>query len=69
MYIRTTNKKNANNNKEDKKENLTQKIIENLKRSNSLNLFPFQSDSTKDLTSHIKFFDYKENLEKQKEKE
>ena len=63
------NKKNANNNKEDKKENLTQKIIENLKRSNSLNLFPFQSDSTKDLTSHIKFFDYKENLEKQKEKE
>ena len=52
-----------------KKEDITQKIIENLKRSNSLNLFPVPKDSTKDMTSHIKFFDWRENLEKQKEKE
>ena len=52
-----------------KKEDITQKIIENLKRSNTLNLFPMPKDSNKDMTSHIKFFDYRENLEKQKEKE
>ena len=51
------------------KEDITQKIIEHLKRSNSLNLFPVTNDSIKDMTSHIKFFDYRENLEKQKEKE
>ena len=51
------------------REDITQKIIDNLKRSNSLNLFPIPKDSIKDMTSHIKFFDYKENLEKQKEKE
>ena len=50
-------------------EDLTQKIIDYLKRNNSLNLFPMPKDSTKDLTSHIKFFDYKENLEKLREKE
>ena len=51
------------------REDITQKIIDNLKRSNSLNLFPVPKDSIKDMTSHIKFFDYKENLEKQREKE
>ena len=52
-----------------KDEDITQKIIDNLKRSNSLNLFPMPKDSPKDLTAHIKFFDYKENLEKIKAKE
>ena len=55
--------------KKDKKEDLTEKIIDYLKRSNTFNLFPMPSDSNKDLTSHIKFFDYKENLEKLREKE
>ena len=51
------------------KDDITKKIIETLKRNNSLNLFPVPKDSTKDMTSHIKFFDYRENLEKQKERE
>jgi hypothetical protein len=57
------------NEKKKSQEDITQKIIDNLKRSNSYNLFPIPKDSTKDMTSHIKFFDYRENLEKQKEKE
>ena len=57
------------NEKKKSQEDITQKIIDNLKRSNSYNLFPMPKDSTKDMTSHIKFFDYRENLEKQKEKE
>ena len=61
--------KDKSEKEKNKKEDITQKIIENLKRSNTLNLFPIPKDSTKDMTSHIKFFDYRENLEKQKEKE
>ena len=34
-----------------------------------MNLFPLPKDKNKDMTSHIKFFDYKENLEKLREKE
>jgi len=65
-YSSEMNKDQSKKEKEiSKKEDITQKIIENLKRSNSLNLFPVPKDSTKDLTSHIKFFDYSENLEKQ----
>jgi len=55
--------------KSENKDDLTQKIIENLKRNNTLNLFPLPKDKNKDMTSHIKFFDYKENLEKLREKE
>ena len=70
IYSKVMKKNESMKEKEiNKKEDITQKIIENLKRNNSLNLFPVPKDSKKDMTSHIKFFDYKENLEKQKEKE
>ena len=55
--------------KKENKEDLIQKIIDYLKKNNTYNLFPMPEDTNKDLTSHIKFFDYKENLEKLREKE
>ena len=61
--------KNETKEKKENKEDLIQKIIDYLKKNNTYNLFPMPEDTNKDLTSHIKFFDYKENLEKLREKE
>ena len=50
--------------------NQNNKILRNMNKNKSFNLFPSSTkDSKKDLTSYIKVFDYKENLQKQENRE